>query len=40
MGKEPSPSGEDGLQALVLACACDKSIQEGRPVEVSEIAVL
>ncbi len=39
MGKKPSPSSEDGLQALVLACACDKSLQEGRPVEVSEIVV-
>ncbi len=37
MGREPSPSGNDGLQALVLACACDKSLQKGRVVEVSEI---
>ena len=34
---EVSPSGEDGLAALKMAMACDKSLKEGRPVELSEI---
>lgn len=36
-GAEITPSGNDGLQALKLAMACDKSLKEGRPVLVSEI---
>jgi len=32
-----SPSGEDGIRALKLAMACDKSLKEGRVVHLSEI---
>lgn len=35
----PSPDGEDGLMALVLAEAALKSIAEGRAVKISEFAV-
>lgn len=37
-GAAPSPSGEDGLKALVLAEAALKSVKEGRAVRVDEIA--
>ncbi|CAM9738767.1 unnamed protein product [Ectocarpus sp. 6 AP-2014] len=36
-GGEVTPSGEDGLAALKMAMACDKSLKEGRPVNLSEI---
>jgi myo-inositol 2-dehydrogenase/D-chiro-inositol 1-dehydrogenase len=35
--KEVSPSGLDGLRALEMALACDKSLKEGRPVLLSEV---
>ena len=35
--KKPSPSGKDGLIALVLAEAAVRSVKEGRAVKVSEI---
>ncbi len=31
-GKEVTPSGLDGLRALEMAMACDKSLKEGRAV--------
>ncbi|MFW9882335.1 MAG: Gfo/Idh/MocA family oxidoreductase, partial [Candidatus Thorarchaeota archaeon] len=37
--KEPSPSGEDGLQNVVIAIAAQKSYEENRPVKISEIVV-
>jgi predicted dehydrogenase len=37
-GGNPTPSGNDGKMALILAMACDKSFKEKRPVLVSEIA--
>lgn len=36
-GSEVSPSGVDGLRALEMAIACDKSLKEGRPVEIAEV---
>lgn len=36
-GKAPSPSGADGLAALLLAEAALKSVQEGRAVRVAEV---
>ncbi len=36
-GKDPSPSGADGLAALLLAEAALKSVQEGRAVRVAEV---
>jgi myo-inositol 2-dehydrogenase/D-chiro-inositol 1-dehydrogenase len=35
--KDPSPSGADGLAALLLAEAALKSVQEGRAVRVAEV---
>jgi hypothetical protein len=32
--KKPNPSGHDGLQALVLADAAQKSHETGKPVRV------
>lgn len=37
-GSKPSPSGEDGLKALILAEAALKSVAERRTVKVSEIS--
>lgn len=37
-GKEMTPSGEDGLKALLLAEAAIKSVAEGRAVKLSEIS--
>ncbi|CAB1105854.1 unnamed protein product [Ectocarpus sp. CCAP 1310/34] len=36
-GGDVTPSGEDGLAALKMAMACDKSLKESRPVNLSEI---
>ena len=36
-GGDVSPSGDDGLAALKMAMACDLSLKEGRPVNLSEI---
>ncbi len=36
-GEKPSPSGEDGLAALILAEAALKSVETGRAVKVTEI---
>ena len=36
-GTDPSPSGDDGLKALILAEAANRSNAEGRAVSVSEI---
>lgn len=38
-GKAPSPSAEDGLQALALAEAALLSIKEGRAVKVAEVLI-
>ncbi|MFX1394609.1 MAG: inositol 2-dehydrogenase [Promethearchaeota archaeon] len=35
--KEPSPSGEDGLQNVLVAIAAQKSYKENRPVMISEV---
>ncbi|MHA1525880.1 MAG: inositol 2-dehydrogenase [Promethearchaeota archaeon] len=35
--KEPSPSGDDGLQNVLVAMAAKKSFEEHRPVKISEI---
>ncbi len=35
--KEPSPSGEDGLQDVLVAVAAKKSMDERRPVKISEV---
>ena len=36
-GKAPSPNGRDGMLALALADAANKSVQEGRTVMLSEV---
>jgi len=36
--KPVTPDGDDGKKALMLAMACDKSLREARPVDLSEIA--
>ncbi len=36
-GKAPTPSAEDGLQALALAEAALLSVKEGRAVKVAEV---
>jgi myo-inositol 2-dehydrogenase/D-chiro-inositol 1-dehydrogenase len=36
-GTTPSVGGKDGLMAVVLGLAAKKSLQENRPVKVSEI---
>ena len=36
-GGEPTPSGNDGKMALILAMACDLSFKRGAPVKISEI---
>jgi myo-inositol 2-dehydrogenase/D-chiro-inositol 1-dehydrogenase len=36
-GKAPSPSAEDGLQALALAEAALRSVKEGRTVKVADV---
>lgn len=36
-GGDVTPSGDDGLAALKMAMACDLSLKEGRPVNMSEI---
>lgn len=36
-GKDMPATGEDGLKAVILALACKKSLEENRPVKVSEI---
>jgi len=35
--QEPSPSGNDGLQNVLVAMAAKKSFEEHRPVKISEI---
>jgi myo-inositol 2-dehydrogenase/D-chiro-inositol 1-dehydrogenase len=36
--KKPMPiTGEDGLQAMLLALAAEKSMKENRPVRLAEI---
>ena len=34
----PLVTGEDGLYPILIAAAATKSLQEGRPVKISEIA--
>jgi predicted dehydrogenase len=35
--REPEATGEDGLAAFVLAAACERSFQEGRPVRLRRV---
>ncbi len=37
-GKPPKPDGEDGLKAVLIALAAQKSFKEKRPVKISEVA--
>lgn len=37
--QEPSPSGEDGLQNVLVAMAAKKSFEEHRPIKISEIDI-
>ena len=39
-GKPVSVTGEDGLQDLLVALACNKSLVEGRAVKISEIPLV
>ena len=34
--RQPIPSGEDGLKDVLIAFACKKSLEENRPVKLSE----
>jgi myo-inositol 2-dehydrogenase/D-chiro-inositol 1-dehydrogenase len=36
--REPAPGGEDGLRAIELALAAQRSLRERRPVRVGEAA--
>jgi myo-inositol 2-dehydrogenase/D-chiro-inositol 1-dehydrogenase len=36
-GKTPPVTGEDGLQATIIALAANKSMAENRPIKISEI---
>jgi len=36
-GTDMPATGEDGLKAVILAMACKKSLEENRPVKISEI---